>query len=396
MQWRATVAAAARRLGLRALRARTPGAYFVVDPGVRHIVTGRFYVVGADGSVTVDDAVYTLSKGEYNNAVASERRARRAAAWRAATPGLAAADAALAAAHARTASLSTLAAHVAAFAAHAPTLRAYAAQRRHAADRLDADIRAQSCLDGFWAGVARDGAALAAAAGVADTTPTVLYGDGSFAARGSPTVAVYDAAVRAFGAARVVLVDEFRTTARCADCTGCLQEVAAPVDDAAGRLAARDTTRVTAGIKRCVNPACAAAMFKDRDVNAVANIFAVWAWVAALGPGAGRPPAVARGGAEAGAAPAVWLPRHVRRQQRPAAAAGDTAEPRRPAPRAQPQRGQRISSSRPLRTTAVSSGGGGGGGRGGGGGCATAGRPAGGRELRAGGAPGRRGAHLSD
>jgi hypothetical protein len=56
-----------------------------------------------------------------------------------------------------------------------------------------------------------------------------------------------------------------------------------------------------AGIRRCVSAACGAAMFKDRDVNAVFNIFAAWVWLAQLGAGAGRPPYLESGDLAAGA-----------------------------------------------------------------------------------------------
>jgi hypothetical protein len=274
----------------RQLRPLPAGYYLSVDPGVRHIVTGVVFLVHADGTVTVG-RTFSLSKGEYNHAAGSARAARRSAAWRAA---VAAADEALAAAPAVCGDLVAQAAHRVAVAATAPALAAAAAHPHHARQRLHGDARRRACLDAFWQTVRADARTVCATEGLPPGV-TVLYGDGNFASRGAPTVAVFDRAVACFGTAHVILVDEYLTTKMCSSCCGRLGDVRA-----AG-AAAGDHSHAMAGIKRCITTACGARMYKDRDVNAAFNIFASFVWLGRLGPGAGRPPYMAHGDLDAGA-----------------------------------------------------------------------------------------------
>jgi hypothetical protein len=301
----------------RALRALRPGYYLSVDPGVRHIITGVVFLVHVDGTVTVGRR-FSLSKGEYNHAAGSARAARRSTAWRAA---VAAADAALAAAPAVCGDLAALAAHRVAVAATAPALAAVAAHPHHARQRLHGDARRRACLDAFWQAVRADARAVCAAEGLPPGA-TIVYGDGNFASRGAPTVAVYDRAVACFGAARVILVDEYLTTKMCSSCCGRLGDVRAAGAEPG------DASRAMAGIKRCVRHACRAVSIKDRDANAAFNMWAAYVWLERLGPGAGRPPYLARGPADNGAPGRyvdVPVSEYHARRARPAAEAAAAA-----------------------------------------------------------------------
>ena len=287
------------------LRALHPGYYLSVDPGVRHIITGRVFLVHPDRRVIVG-RTFSLSKGAYRHAIGAERPAHRSA-----RATLGKADARLATAPNGTTSLASLARHHLAVAATTLSLAGHVAHAHHAKQRFHAASRAASCIDAFWHTVQVDATMVCAAAGIPDVV-TVLYGDGNFASRGAPTVAVFDRAVAAFGTANVILVDEYRTTAICSVCGGRLASVRR-------QLASGDDVAM-AGVKRCdnVNGACAASRFKDRDDNATYNIFATFVWQARLGPGAGRPPHLQRPdddggtGSEQGAPAILKLPPYVR------------------------------------------------------------------------------------
>ena len=111
--------------------------------------------------------------------------------------------------------------------------------------------RSTAAIDGFWAGVVRavgPGAVLG-------------YGDAKFIGR-APNVRIRQSAERAFGRARVVAIDEFRTSATCHVCGDRLQGV---VDAHKNHIKGLPAGAVDRGLKRCARSTCSS--FLDRDVN---------------------------------------------------------------------------------------------------------------------------------
>ncbi len=108
--------------------------------------------------------------------------------------------------------------------------------------------------------------AAAAAALAAPSAGGALSGDLSAAGGGgggrAPTKRMRDGAIRAFGRACVIDIDEFDTSKTCHVCGDVLQGV---VDKSKNHKSGRPTGALERSLKRCARTSCSS--FFDRDVN---------------------------------------------------------------------------------------------------------------------------------